>query len=282
MRKAAIFVCMLLMAFAGVAAQKSSLVKGKLFIIGGGDRTEGLMKSLLATAALGKNDYVVVLPMSSAEPDSSYFYFKDDIDKLIPNTIANLNFTKDKVNNKVWLDSLEHAKLIFITGGDQQRFMKVVLHTPVYDAIHKAYAMGATVSGTSAGAAVMNRDMITGNELLGDTTYHETYRKIVQGNMQIEEGLGMIDSAIVDQHFIKRSRYNRLISALAKYPGYPCIGIDESTAIIVEGKKITVAGESQVIVFSQPEGLSINAKGQIKWKDVKMSILSAGDVFWLK
>ena len=270
------------MPLAWVAAQTHTPVRGKLFIIGGGDRTEGLMKALLATAALGKNDYVVVLPMSSAEPDSSYFYFKDDIDKLVPNTIANLNFTRDKVNDKLWLDSLAHAKLIFITGGDQQRFMRVVLHTPVYDAIHKAYAMGATISGTSAGAAAINRYMITGNELLGDTTYHETYRKIIQGNMQIEEGLGLIDSAIVDQHFIKRSRYNRLISALAKYPDYPCIGIDESTAIIVEGKKITVAGESQVVVFSQPEGLSVNAKGQIKWKDVKMSILTAGDVFWLK
>jgi len=242
----------------------------------------GLMKSLLATANLGKNDYVAVLPMSSSEPDTSYFYFKDDIDKLCPNTIANLNFTPDKVNNKLWLDSLEHAKLIFICGGDQMRFMNVVLHTPVYNAIHKAYETGATISGTSAGAAVMNKYMITGNELLGDTTYHETFRKIIDGNMEIKEGLGMVDSVIVDQHFIKRSRYNRLISALAKYPGFPCIGIDESTAIILEGKKITVAGESQVVVFTNPQGLSLTAKGQIKFKHVDMAVLTAGDVLWLK
>lgn len=262
----------------GVTAQPS----GKLFIIGGGDRTVGLMKSLLATANLAKNDYVVVLPMSSAEPDTSYFYFKDDIDKLCPNIIANLNFTPDKVNNKHWLDSLEHARLIFICGGDQMRFMKAVLHTPVYDAIHKAYMNGATISGTSAGAAVMNKYMITGNELVGDTTYHETYRKIVDGNMEIKEGLAMVDSVIVDQHFIKRSRYNRLISALAKYPDFPCIGVDESTAIIVEGKKITVAGESQVVVFTRPQGLEVNAKGQIKFKHVDMAVLTAGDVMWLR
>lgn len=279
-KKLAIFIFFVALPLAGLLAQTG--IKGKLFIIGGGDRTEGLMKSLLATANLGKRDYVVVLPMSSSEPDTSYFYFKNDIEKLCPNTIANLNFTPDKINNKVWLDSVEHAKLIFITGGDQQRFMKAVLHTPVYNAIHKAYALGATISGTSAGAAVMNKEMITGNELLGDTTYHETYRKILMGNMQIEEGLGMVDSVIIDQHFIKRSRYNRLISALAKFPNYPCIGIDESTAIIVEGKKITVTGESEVVIFSNPEGLSVTGKGQIKWKDVQMSILSAGDVFWLK
>ncbi len=283
MRKSiTIFLLALLLPLAGMWAQAGKTPKGKLFIIGGGDRTEGLMRSLLATANLNKTDYVVVLPMSSSEPDTSYFYFKDDIEKLCPNTIANLNFTPDKVNNKAWLDSVEHAKLIFITGGDQQRFMKAVLHTPVYDAIHNAYDHGATISGTSAGAAVMNRYMITGNELKGDTTYHETFRRIIDGNVEIEEGLSMVDSVIIDQHFIKRSRYNRLISALAKYPTFPCIGIDESTAIIVEGKKITVAGESEVVIFSNPEGLAFTAKGQIKWNDVKMSILSAGDVFWLK
>lgn len=255
--------------------------KGKLFIIGGGDRTVGLMKSLLQTASLGKDDYIAVLPMSSAEPDTSYYYFKDDIDKLCPNTIANLNFTADKVNNKLWLDSLAHAKLIFICGGDQSRFMKAVLHTPVYDAIHNAYNNGATVSGTSAGAAVMNKYMITGNELLGDTTYHETYRKIWDGNMEIKEGLGMVDKMIVDQHFIKRSRYNRLISALAKYPTLPCIGVDESTAIIVAGNKVTVVGESQVIVFTHPQGIGTTAKGQITVKHVDMQVLAAGETISL-
>jgi len=277
MRCCLTFFCIIILA-ANLHAQP----KGKLFIIGGGDRTVGLMKSLLATANLGKNDYVAVLPMSSTEPDTSFFYFKDDIDKLCTNTIANLNFTADKVINQQWLDSLRHAKLVFICGGDQSRFMKAVLHTPVYDAIHYAYNNGATISGTSAGAAVMNKYMITGNELMGDTTYHETYRKIINGNMEITEGLSMIDAAIVDQHFIKRSRYNRLISALAKYPQLPCIGIDESTAIIVEGKKITVAGESQVIVFTNPQGISQTGKGQIKWKNVNMAILTAGDVMWLK
>jgi cyanophycinase len=255
---------------------------GKLFIIGGGDRTESLMKSLLATANLGKNDYIAVLPMASSEPDTAFFYFKDDIDKLCPNTIANMNFTKDRVNDKLWIDSLAHAKLIFICGGDQSRFMDAVWNTPVYAAIHKAFSTGATVSGTSAGAAVMNKYMITGNEMLGDTAYHETFRKIIANNAEIKEGLGMIDSLIIDQHFIKRSRYNRLISVLAEYPSFTCVGIDESTAIIVQGKKITVAGESQVIILSQPEGLTINAKGQVKWNDVKMQILTAGDVLWLK
>ncbi|MCW3116158.1 MAG: cyanophycinase, partial [Chitinophagaceae bacterium] len=221
------------------------------------------------------------LPMSSEEPDTSFVYFKADIQPACTNTIANLNFTPALVNNKAWLDSLEHAKLIFITGGDQDRFMNVVLNTPVYDIIHKAYENGATIAGTSAGAAVMSHDMITGRELTGDTTYHATFKKLQDKNIEIKQGLGLLDSAIIDQHFIVRSRYNRLFSALAKFPTYPCIGIDESTAIIVHGNRVKVAGDSQVMVLKNPDQLKITSGGLIKVKDLQLSIYTAGDEFVL-
>ena len=106
--------CLLLIFSLDVVAQKPA---GSLFIIGGGDRTSEIMQQLMKTAQLNENDYVVVLPMSSIEPDSAYLYFKDDIEKLCRNVIANLNFTRENVDNKKMLDSLENAKLIFITGG---------------------------------------------------------------------------------------------------------------------------------------------------------------------
>ncbi len=145
-------------------AQAIKTQGGNLFIIGGGDRTAAIVKALLSTAKLKAKDYIVVLPMSSAEPDSSFYYFKTDIEPVCQNTIACLNFRKEDVNNKLWLDSLQHAQLIFITGGDQERFMNIVLHTPVYSAIHQAYLKGATVAGTSAGAALMSYHMIPGRE----------------------------------------------------------------------------------------------------------------------
>ncbi len=49
---------------------------GKLFIIGGGDRPPELVKDMLDAAEMGENDYVVVLPMSSSEPDTSFYYAK--------------------------------------------------------------------------------------------------------------------------------------------------------------------------------------------------------------
>lgn len=253
--------------------------KGNLFIIGGGDRTPSIIKALLSTARLDAKDYIAVLPMSSEEPDSAFYYFKLDIEPVCHNTIAYLNFTKSDVNNKQWLDSLGHAKLIFITGGDQERFMNIVLHTPVYDVIHRAYNNGATIAGTSAGAALMSYYMITGREY-SDTTYHPTFRKLRDKNIEFKEGMGLLKNAIIDQHFIVRSRYNRLLSALAKFPSFPCIGIDEETAIIVHGNHVKVAGDGQVIVFKNPQSISATG-GLIKLKDVHLTIYTAGDEFVL-
>ena len=258
----------------------SAAIKGKLFIIGGGDRPPSLMQSLVATAGLKEKDFVVVLPMSSEEPDTAYYYFKADLETVCKNAILNFNFTKDKVNQKSWLDSLEKAKLIFITGGDQERFMKVVLHTPVFHSIHKAYQNGATIAGTSAGAAVMSKYMITGRELT-DTAYHSTFRKIEHKNIELKEGLGLLGNAIIDQHFVARSRYNRLLSALAAHPTLACIGIDEATAIIVQHEKIKVSGQSQVIVINKPVGLTVTKNGLIKFNDVRFSIYTDGDEFSL-
>lgn len=260
-------------------AQSIKEPSGKLFIIGGGDRSPALIEQLIQTAELKPKDYIVVLPMSSAETDTSFYYIKIQLEKACKNTIVNLNFTANDVNNQQWLDSLQHARLIFITGGDQSRFMKIVLNTPIYKAIHEAFNNGATVAGSSAGAAVMSRYMITGNQLKGDSTYHATFDRLWMNNIQFTEGLGLLDSIIIDQHFIVRNRYNRLLSALSAFPHSTCIGIDEATAIIVHHKKITVAGDSQVLVFKSPKELKTDAKGLIKMRGLDFSIYTARDSF---
>jgi cyanophycinase len=257
--------------------------KGKLFIIGGGERSPDLILKLIKIAKLNKADHIAVLPMASAEPDSSFYFIKTQLEKVCNNVIANLNFTPDKINDQQWLDSLKHSKLIFITGGDQGRFMKLVLRTPVHHAITEAYKRGSTIAGTSAGAALMSKQMITGNQLLADTTYTETFNKLRNNNIEITEGLGLLDSVIIDQHFIVRSRYNRLLSALAKFPKYLCIGIDESTAIIVDQNKVTVTGTGQMVTLCCPKIASTKKPNSlIKFRDAKLSVYTSGDSFKIK
>ncbi|SDG28881.1 cyanophycinase [Pedobacter terrae] len=255
--------------------------KGKLFIIGGGDRSDALMKEMLNTALLNADDYIIVLPMASEVPDAGFATLSTQLKKLDNRTIRNFNFSKHDVNDKKWIDSLAGAKLIYILGGDQNRFMKSVLNTPVYAAIHKAYQNGATIAGTSAGAAVMSKYMITGKQLL-DTVYKETFNKLWDRNIEFAEGMGLLQNTIIDQHFLKRNRYNRLISALAAHPDLVCIGIDESTAIIVHGNKATVAGESQVVRLANPKDIKKTDKGLLKFKQADFGIFTAGDVIDIK
>jgi cyanophycinase len=260
---------------------QTNVPKGKLFIIGGGDRPVGLMKAMVDAAKLSASDYIAVLPMSSAEKDTSVHYFRLSVAPVCNNPVVKLDFTKETVNDRPRLDSLEKAKLIFITGGQQTRFMKIVLGTPVFDAIHKAYMNGAMIAGTSAGAAVMSEKMITGSQLLPEAKGKEGFTMIKAGNVEFEEGLGLLKTAIIDQHFIVRSRYNRLLTALHTFPDLVCVGIDEETAILVEGKTAMVAGEGQVVVVRAPDGSKVKPDGVIGMSNVQLSLYVKGETFSL-
>ena len=276
-----LFLLFALVGYSLMLNAQGKAAKGNLFIIGGGNRSDELMKQMLNAAELKPSDYIVVLPMASEVPDVGFGTLSAQLQKLDPRVIKNFNFAKHDVNDKKWTDSLSSAKLIYILGGDQSRFMNVVLNTPVYTAIHKAYQNGATIAGTSAGAAVMSKYMITGKQLL-DTVYKETFNKLWDKNIEFLPGMGLLENTIIDQHFLKRNRYNRLISALAAHPDLVCVGIDESTAIIVHGNKATVAGESQVVRLANPKELKKTDKGLMKFKQSEFGIFTAGDVIDIK
>ena len=252
--------------------------KGKLFIIGGGNRSDKLINQMLEVSPLQKKDYIVVLPMSSEEPDSAYIYFKKQVEKFTPNPIVMLNFDKNTNTNQKWLDSLSRAKLIFISGGDQNRFMKVVRNTEIAQIIKQAYQSGSTIAGTSAGAAVMSEVMITGNQIQ-NSKYEETFDNILFDNIETAPGLSLINTAIIDQHFLKRSRYNRLLSALITFPKLIGIGIDESTAIIISGDTARVVGESEVIVVKKPKGIKKHKNNLVSVEKLQMSIYVEGQSF---
>jgi cyanophycinase len=108
--------------------------KGNLFIIGGGNRSEALIRKMVTTADIRDNDYIVVLPMASAEPETGYAFISRQLAPHTKVVVRNFDFSKHDVNDRRWLDSLRAARLIYILGGDQNRFMKVVLNTSVYEA----------------------------------------------------------------------------------------------------------------------------------------------------
>lgn len=279
MKRCSITLFILFLTAGGICAQQKN--PGKLFIIGGGARPDALMERVISEAGLRQGGYTVVLPMSSAEPDSAVYYLKSQFVKLGLPHVYGFNFVKGETPKAAWLDSVRRASLIYISGGDQNRFMDVVRGTEIEKAILDARSHGAVVGGTSAGAAVMSRVMITGNELK-HPDYASTFRNIEAENIQTKPGLGLMQQAIVDQHFVRRSRYNRLISAVIEFPLLTGIGIDEATAILVDGDKIEVVGESQVIVLENPKKSKSIRNGKLGAKDLRLTILLPGDVYRLR
>jgi len=275
------FILLIIVVFACQEPEKTILSHGKLFIIGGGKRPPGMVQRMVQEAGLEQDGYIVILTMASSEPDTSAFYAaKQFIDQGISD-IADFRFLRDEEPTTERLDSLRNAKMIYITGGDQNRFMEIVTGTSIEEAIKTCYNNGGMVAGTSAGAAVMSEKMITGNELK-QSDYRETFRTIEANNIELGTGLGFLSTAIVDQHFVWRSRHNRLITAIIEHPDLIGIGIDEATAILVKGNTAEVIGESQVLVYENPDKtFTINEDEKLGARYLRLRIFLPGESFRL-
>lgn len=226
--------------------------KGKLFIIGGGSRPDFLVDRMIKEAGLKSGETVAIFPHASEEQDSSFYYAKQQFEKRNLKAL-DCAFKKDEKLPPSKLDSLKTAKLIYIGGGDQVTFMEIINSNPeVKNLLKSAYQNGKMIAGTSAGAAVMSEVMITGNQLKYKD-YENTFDNIEIKNVETKQGLGFIKTAVIDQHFVVRSRYNRLLSLIIENPTYKGIGIDEGTAILVKNGAAEVVGRAQVIVFKNPK-----------------------------
>ena len=120
------------------------------------------------------------------------------------------------------LTAIREADLIWFSGGNQNRLMSFLSQNGLIEAIRARYEHGATVGGTSAGAAVMSRIMLTGIPV-----------DVSAGACKTADGLGLWDGVIVDQHYFRRLRFSRLLDAVLGHHDKVGVGIDESTAVIV-------------------------------------------------
>jgi len=264
--------------FAELEAEALMHDGGSLFIIGGGSRPAEMISRLISEAGLRDGGYAVILPMASEEPDSAIIWSGEQFMNQGITQVAGFNFQEAEEPSHERIDSLRHASLIYISGGSQSRFMDIVRGGPIEEAIREAYANGAVIAGTSAGAAVMSAKMITGDERRYPE-YRPTYAVIENENLDLAEGLGLIATAIIDQHFVWRSRHNRLITSVLEHPELPGIGIDESTAILVKGNIAEVVGTSQVLVFRNPAKSRHDRNEKMGGTGLTLDVYLPGDRF---
>ena len=226
--------------------------RGHLLIIGGGDRPSSVM-STFARLAGGAAGRVLVFPQASELPDSGA-RIKAELESLGLGRVDVMTVDRAAADTDAALVLTQGVTGVYFGGGDQARLMDVLGGSALERRLHDLYRDGAVMAGTSAGAAVMSRVMITGDEKR-PLSKDDTWQIIEADNVITRPGLGFLDDVVVDQHFVRRKRHNRLISLVLEQPALLGVAIDESTAIWVKpDRTFEVIGDGPVLVYDAKGG----------------------------
>lgn len=250
-----------------LADPQAELPKGRLVVIGGGD-TPNVIVDRTLDLAKGKQSKIAVLAEANPEngPGSVGGWKRRGVQQVV---LVNPQQTAAAVK------TLREADLIWLPGGLQGIFMNGIRGSngEIAETIRTRYREGAIVGGTSAGAAVMGKTMIGGRSDLdnlraGTAPY-------------LQNGLGLWPEAIVDQHFLQKGRFNRLALAVIDYPDLLGVGIDEETAVVVQGRQFEVIGNSNVTVIDGRKASREKlARGEpAAARNLKIHVLRAGMTF---
>lgn len=164
----------------------------------------------------------------------------------------------------------------YFTGGDQAlitaAFLPGGVASPAYEALARMVGAGGLLAGSSAGAACLSGPMILGGSSV-QALVHGVTADPEQPGMMMGRGLGFFPHGLIDQHFIKRGRLGRLLVGMAASGSHWGFGVDENTALIVEGTDARVVGEYGVMLLDRGEGTDDGPP----WQGLRLSYLDNGD-----
>ena len=206
---------------------------GALVIVGGGTMPDSVREAFM-TLAGGKEARLVVVPTASSAADdrAEDEGYLTPWRKYAPASLTLLHTrSRSRADEPAFFKPIEEATAVWFSGGDQVKLIEAYRGTATDRAFKALLARGGVIGGTSAGAAVMSDVMIEGG----------------MPKATVGRGFGFVTNAVVDQHFLRRSRVNRLLGVLAERPHLIGLGIDEGTALILQGDRWRVVGRSYVL-----------------------------------
>jgi len=211
------------------------VASGSLVIVGGGGMPADVTKKFIDLAG-GPDALIVVLPLASNDgppsPNQGGFFTKagaKNVKQIDARSKADVEDSKN-------LALLKEAKGLWFGGGRQWRFIDGYENTAALPLFHDVLKRGGVIGGSSAGASIQ-----------GD--YH--CRANPLGNLDImaegyERGFCFLPGSAIDQHFAQRKRFADMTSLMQTFPQYLGIGLDEATAIVVQGGTAEVMGRGEV------------------------------------
>jgi len=214
---------------------------GALVLIGGACTPEGdAFGQFVELTGARQGGRIVGFTTASADPMASAVAWKNDFAAAgAKNVEIPIVDRRDRAQDPRVAAMVKEADGIFLGGGDQVHLVSTMAGSRVARAIRDAFARGATVCGTSAGAAALTETILAGGE--PDETG-------VMVDMYTGPGFGLLGfHAVIDTHFGARRRLHRLFNLIAMNPELMGIGIDEDTALVVRGHLGEVVGKGGVI-----------------------------------
>ncbi|HYP60639.1 MAG TPA: cyanophycinase [Thermomicrobiales bacterium] len=216
---------------------------GPVMAIGGAEdkfRERAILSTFMALSGMAEARIVIIPTASSIESAGERY---KGIFLEFGARSAHIAFVHDRdhANEPEWTTVFEQATGIFITGGNQLRLSTRLGGTTVEQEIKRAWRGGATVAGTSAGASILSSHMVAFGAS-GPTPR--------QRMAQMVGGFGLVDQAVIDQHFRQRDRTGRLLSLVAGSPGLLGVGVDEDTAAVFGSEgTIDVVGRHSITII---------------------------------
>lgn len=214
-------------------------MKGALVIHGGGP-LPGSVRDRFVELAGGPRARIIVIPTASLTADAEGAQRDETLKSWSNRGAASLTLlhtrSRDRANAPEFVRPIDEATGVWFDGGFQTRIVDAYLGTAVEDALRRLLDRGGVIGGSSAGAAIMSRVMITGGTSETGRTNHRT-------------GFGFLPGVVVDQHALMRSRLNRMIDLLADHPDLTGLSIDEGTSLVVANGRWRVLGQSYVVMI---------------------------------
>ncbi len=225
------------------------IIGGHLLVIGGAEdkyNERRILKKFLDLAG-GEKAEVLIVPVASDFPEFAADVYTQAFRNLGVANPRVLRATSRQDIVQADIDKLTDGVTgVFMTGGDQMRLVSVLGGTKLADKLRKMVReTDVVMAGTSAGAAAMSTTMI----VRGEPSSHPHKNAV-----KLSPGLGFLKNIIIDQHFSERGRISRLVTAVSYNPYNLGIGIDENTAIILDGKGILeVFGQGSTTIVDGSE-----------------------------
>ncbi|OYU97665.1 MAG: cyanophycinase [Bacteroidetes bacterium B1(2017)] len=180
-----------------------------------------------------------------------------------------------------YVERIKTCDGVMFSGGDQLRLTSIFGGTDIYQILHDRLENESNfvIAGTSAGAMAMSNTMIYQGK--SDLAH-------LKGEVKITTGLAFVANVIIDSHFDKRGRFNRLAQAVASNPQCTGIGLGEDTGVVItEANQLEVVGSGAVVIVDgkdiQHSNITDISEGSpISIEGLKVNILVKGNGYLLK